>query len=218
MLRDDKERVIGKLISINSEKLTVELLNQSINFTINGFDDIYQYAQINGYVILPYQDYYIIAEIFGVREKDSDVKWKGEKEYLLSKSNTTKYLDINPIGTIQKNKFKYGVSIFPTLYSDVMYIRKAELDAVFETVINDETFKIDINNKKGTRLYFLEIGTSTIFPDYKVKISINGFFGHHAAVLGNTGSGKSCSISSMMQTLFSKMFLVPWALRLYCLM
>ena len=42
MIKDNKERVIGKLISINSDKFTVELLNQSINFTINGFEDILQ--------------------------------------------------------------------------------------------------------------------------------------------------------------------------------
>lgn len=204
MIRDDKERVIGKLININSEKFTVELLNQSINFTVSGFDDIYQYAQINGYVILPYQDYYIVAEIFGVREKDADIKWKGEKEQILSKSNSVKYLDITPIGSIQKKKFKYGISVFPTLYSDVLYIKKEELDTIFEHNIEDEDKSIEIDEVTGTRLHLLDIGTSTIFPDYKVKININGFFGAHSAVLGNTGSGKSCTISSMVQNLFQK--------------
>jgi len=204
MIRDDKERVIGKVISINSEKFTVELLNQSINFTINGFDDIYHYAQINGYVILPYQDYYIVAEIFGVREKDADIKWKGEKEQILSKSNSIKYLDILPIGTIQNKKFRYGVSVFPTLYSDVLYIRKKELDAVFELNTEQDDEVVEVGGIKGTRLHLLEIGTSTIFPDYKVKININGFFGAHSAILGNTGSGKSCTISSMIQTLSKK--------------
>lgn len=201
MIKDDKQRVIGKLISINSDKFTVELLNQSINFTINGFEDIYQYAQINGYVILPYQDFYIVAEIFGVRERDSDIKWQGEKEQILNKSNSVKYLDINPIGTIQKEKFKYGVSIFPTLYTDVLYIKKEELDIIFE--YNDNEIPIN-NTDNSTKLKLLEIGTSTIFPDYKVKININDFFGAHSSVLGNTGSGKSCTISSMIQTLFKK--------------
>lgn len=201
MIKDDKQRVIGKLISINSDKFTVELLNQSINFTINGFEDIYQYAQINGYVILPYQDFYIVAEIYGVRERDSDIKWQGEKEQILNKSNSVKYLDINPIGTIQKEKFKYGVSIFPTLYTDVLYIKKEELDIIFE--YNDNEIPI-VDTDNSTRLKLLEIGTSTIFPDYKVKININDFFGAHSSVLGNTGSGKSCTISSMIQTLFKK--------------
>ncbi|MES2064641.1 MAG: ATP-binding protein [Bacteroidota bacterium] len=202
MIRDDKQRVIGKLININSEKFTVELLNQSINFTINGYDDIYQYAQINGYVILPYQDYYIVAEIFGVREKDTDTKWRGEKEQVLSKSNSVKYFDITPIGTIQRNKFKYGVSVFPTLYSDVLYIKKEELDIVFE--VSEEQESIILENETGTRLKMLDVGTSTIFPDYKIKIDINSFFGGHSAILGNTGSGKSCTIASMMQGLLKK--------------
>lgn len=201
MIKDDKQRVIGKLISINSDKFTVELLNQSINFTINGFEDIYQYAQINGYVILPYQDFYIVAEIFGIRERDSEVKWQGEKEQILNKSNSVKYLDINPIGTIQKGKFKYGVSIFPTLYTDVLYIKKDELDTIFE--YNEDTLPV-LDTQDSTRLKLLEIGTSSIFPDYKVKININDFFGAHSSVLGNTGSGKSCTISSMFQTLFKK--------------
>jgi uncharacterized protein len=202
MIRDDKQRVIGKLVNINSEKFTVELLNQSINFTVNGFDDIYQYAQINGYVILPYQDFYIVAEIFGVRERDADIKWRGEKEQVLSKSNSVKYLDITPIGTIHDQKFKYGVSVFPTLYSDVLYVKKEELDIVFEVEV--ETEYVVIEEEEGSRLKLLDIGTSTIFPDYKVKIDINSFFGSHSAILGNTGSGKSCTIASMMQNLLKK--------------
>lgn len=199
MIKDDKQRVIGKLININSEKFTVELLNQSINFTTNGFDDIYQYAQINGYVILPYLDYYIVAEIFGVREKDVENKGIGIKEQVLSKSNSIKYLDISPIGSIQNKKFKYGISIFPTLYSDVLYIKKEELDIIFE--VNTDIISDKIN---GTKLTSLDIGTSTIFPDYKVKIDVNDFFGAHSAILGNTGSGKSCTITSMIQSLFKK--------------
>lgn len=200
MIKDDKERVIGKLVAINSEKFIVELLNQSINFTINGFDDIYHYAQINGLVILPYQDYYIVAEIFGVREKDSSEKWSGEKEQVLNKANSVKYIDITPIGTIQNGSFKYGVSVFPTLYSDVLYIKKNELDIVFETI--EQLNNIEINGLSGKQWKTLEIGTSTVFPDYKIKVDINGFFGSHSAILGNTGSGKSCTISTIFQSLF----------------
>ena len=37
-----------------------------------------------------------------------------------------------------------------------------------------------------------------------MKIRIDEFFGGHAAVLGNTGSGKSCTVASIMQELFDK--------------
>jgi len=60
MIKDDKQRVIGKLIGINSDKFVVELLNQSINFIINVFQDFFQSSQINCFVILPYQDFNIV--------------------------------------------------------------------------------------------------------------------------------------------------------------
>ena len=56
------------------------------------------------------------------------------------------------------------------------------------------------NDLERTVKLYLE----TIFPDYKVKININDCFGSHSSILGNTGSGKSCTISSMIQTLFKK--------------
>ncbi|MEB2620599.1 helicase HerA domain-containing protein, partial [Kocuria rosea] len=37
-----------------------------------------------------------------------------------------------------------------------------------------------------------------------MKVRIDEFFGGHAAVLGNTGSGKSCTVASILQELFDK--------------
>ena len=66
MNRDDKERVIGKVVSINSDRFTIELLSGIENFNVNGFDDINYFAQLNSYVIIPYQNYYIIMIIIGL--------------------------------------------------------------------------------------------------------------------------------------------------------
>lgn len=199
MIRDEKHRVIGKLIGINSEKFTVELLTHSINFTVNGFDDIHNFAQLNSYVVIPYQNNYIVAEIYGVRENDSTSKFKGEQEQTLNKVNSIKYLDVSPIGRVVNGEFKYGLSIFPSLYSDVLYIKKEELDIIFET--RDDEYVIEGSK---TALKKLSIGQSVVFHDYDVKIDVNGFFGGHSAILGNTGSGKSCTIASILQTLFKK--------------
>lgn len=71
MIVDDKTRVIGKIVSIQTDRFRVELLSGIKNFNINGFDDIHYFAQINSYVIIPYQNYYIVAEVSGVYEQDS---------------------------------------------------------------------------------------------------------------------------------------------------
>ena len=215
MILDDKKRVIGKIVSINSDRFTVELLSGIKNFNVSGYDDIHYFAQINSYVIVPYQDRYIVSEVVGVREKDTP-DFTNAKEQELNKLYSVKYLDVLPIGTIKDKKFDFGVSVYPTLYSDVLYIKDTELDVLFE-VHDAEVFKCTDCEKEGdeckehkdtrkgkTRTKSFDVGESAIFPDYKIKIDVDRFFGSHAAVLGNTGSGKSCTISSMLQTIFSK--------------
>ncbi len=200
MIVDDKKRVIGKIVSINSDRFTVELLSGLKNFNLNGYDDIHYFAQINSYVIVPYQNYYIVSEVVSVREKDTTLISNNIKEQELNKVYSTKYLEVLPIGTISRDKFIFGASVYPTLYSDVLYIKDDELDLIFNT--KEVVQKVD--GSENTKLLALEIGKSAIFQDYDIKIKIDNFFGGHSAVLGNTGSGKSCTISSMVQTLFKK--------------
>ena len=208
MTKEDKQRVIGKVVAINSDRFSVELLSGLENFNVSGFDDIHYFAQLNSYVIVPYQNYYLVSEVSGVREKDLNVPFSNPTEQILSKIQTGKFLEVIPIGTINNKKFDFGVSVYPTLYSDVLYIKEEELDIIFKT---NKTEITNCQNKAeclidgcqcGNRYVSLPIGRSSIFPDYDVKIDIDRFFGSHSAVLGNTGSGKSCTIASMLQTLY----------------
>ncbi len=214
MTKEDKQRVIGKVVAINSDRFSVELLSGLENFNVSGFDDIHYFAQLNSYVIVPYQNYYLVAEVSGVREKDLNVPFSNPTDQILSKVQAGKFLEVLPIGTIKSTKdellnFEFGVSVYPTLYSDVLYIKENELDTIFKT--DNVKIKIcksaDGNCSKPAcdckyRYTSLPIGKSTIFPDYEVKLDIDKFFGSHSAILGNTGSGKSCTIASMLQTLY----------------
>lgn len=213
MTKEDKQRVIGKVVAINSDRFSVELLSGLDNFNVSGFDDIHYFAQLNSYVIVPYQNYYIVAEVSGVREKDLNVPFSNPTDQILSKIQAGKFLEVLPIGTIknpndESPNFEFGVSVYPTLYSDVLYIKEKELDTIFKT----KNIKVQICESPNEckkdkcsckyRHTSLPIGKSTIFPDYEVKLDIDKFFGSHSAILGNTGSGKSCTIASMLQTLY----------------
>lgn len=213
MTKEDKQRIIGKVVAINSDRFSVELLSGLDNFNVSGFDDIHYFAQLNSYVIVPYQNYYIVAEVSGVREKDLNVPFSNPTDQILSKIQAGKFLEVLPIGTIRfKNKdeslFEFGVSVYPTLYSDVLYIKEEELDTIFKTNrVKERNCQNELCNILNDcdckyRYISLPIGRSTIFPDYEVKIDIDKFFGSHSTILGNTGSGKSCTITSMLQTLF----------------
>jgi hypothetical protein len=111
-----------------------------------------------------------------------------------------------PIGG--EGDFRFGVSVFPSLYADALYALDEELDRIFET---DSAVVPSVGlggtacvPPQATRLRALPIGKSVVFEDYEVKVRLNEFFGGHVAVLGNTGSGKSCTVASVLQSLFRK--------------
>lgn len=216
MNKEDKQRVIGKIVAISTDRFTVELLAGIDNFNVSGYDDIHYFAQLNSYVVIPYQNYYIVAEVINVREKDLNVSALNPSEQFLSKARSGKYIDVFPIGTLKSivkdgevDEFTFGVSIYPALYTDALYIKEKELDAIFNVTDKEEIVCSDPSNHKDPcqqceekRFKTLAIGRSSIFPDYEVKIDIDKFFGGHGAILGNTGSGKSCTIASILQGLF----------------
>ncbi len=111
-----------------------------------------------------------------------------------------------PVGTLPKKRgesFRFGVSTFPSLYADALYALDDELDRIFEVADPQESIT-NAGGSTGTRLKALTIGSSVIFQGYDVKVRIDEYFGGHVAVLGNTGSGKSCTVATVLQSLFEK--------------
>lgn len=92
------------------------------------------------------------------------------------------------IGEITNNQFIAGTIKKPSGTSKVRIINDLEL----QLIIGNNQF--DKNR--------LILGKSAIYKDYNVSISLNDFFANHSAVIGNTGSGKSCGVARILQNLF----------------
>lgn len=207
MARDDTSRAIGKIVSVSADRLVVELHRGSDNFTVVGFDDVHYVATLGSYLMVPTQSEYIVLEVIGLREKDFSPAYGNGAE--MDKATAAKFLDVVPVGSmpLQGGSFKFGVSTFPPLYADALYARDEDLDRIFNVEQPaDRQTKIDAEGaeKEGTVPHTIEIGTSAVFKDYPVKAQLDALFGGHVAVLGNTGSGKSCTVASIFQSVFIK--------------
>jgi hypothetical protein len=210
MSRDDRKRAIGKVVSVAADRFVVEMHAGTDNFTVVGFDDVHYVARLGSFLMILVQTEYVVVEVVGLRERD--VGSSGRKEGEMDKAASAKYLDVVPVGMLPQErtaKFRFGVSVFPSLYADALYALDAELDRVFETDIPREPApplagKKAPNPPDATRYRALTIGKSVVFDGYDVKVRIDDFFGGHTAVLGNTGSGKSCTVASVLQSLFEK--------------
>ena len=208
MTSDDRRRIVGQVVSVSADHLVVELNRGTDNFTVVGFDDIHYVARLGSFAMIPVQSEYVVGEVVGLREKDLIFSISERtKELEFDRATSVKFLDLVPIGMLPQKRdgaFRFGVSTFPSLYADALYIVEEELDRIFEVADGEELVNPD-DPGSPTRLRALSIGTSAVFTGYDIKVRIEEYFGGHVAVLGNTGSGKSCAVATVVQSLFEKL-------------
>ncbi|MDD5888120.1 MAG: DUF87 domain-containing protein [bacterium] len=92
------------------------------------------------------------------------------------------------VGEFIDKQFIPGATKKPSFKSQPRLITLEELEYMLgsQTVSPNET----------------NFGTSNIYDGYKINVNVNDFFSNHFSVLGNSGSGKSCTVASIMQKLF----------------
>jgi len=190
----NSDRKIGKIVSINTYSAVVELDKDALSFVKNSFEGTHKIGIINSYVIIPIGADKIVGMVNKVEMiEESELNYKSTSSLVLPKSKRT--MRITMLGSIlkkeNKQEFQYGITGYPALENQVWSITEDDLDIIFRVKETD-----------SSKLF--EIGKSTIFPEYPVMLDMDNFFGKHAAVLGNTGSGKSCTVTAIIKAILGQ--------------
>lgn len=98
------------------------------------------------------------------------------------------FLNITLIGEIIGSLYLPGVTKKPSFKADVRIINMDEL-----------TLILGPSTQTAGTFY---LGESSIYNNYRINIGINNFFSNHFAIMGNSGSGKSCATAMIIQNLF----------------
>lgn len=208
---DARRRRLGAIVDVSAERFRVEMAETADGYTLVGFDGQHYVARIGSLVLVPLISAYVVAEVTGIQERpDSSTVSSASKSLDDVIHASLRQLTLAPLGTLpfdETHGFSFGVSEFPPLYADVLHVENRDLDRILN-VANQEV-DIASASSPATKLNTLTVGTSVVFNDYDVKVRINEFFGAHSAILGNTGSGKSCTISSLLQEALGKTSLAP---------
>lgn len=186
------ERNIGRIVTVDSLSVYVRLDDDLKSLYKSGYEEIYPVARINSYIVIPVGADKIVAMVNRVMTREETDLSKTSGTIFLTESN--RYLSATMVGTIEGGQYIQGVYNYPILDNPVWYVTREDLDIIFDQKANE---KVDF--KKD---FYLPIGTSPAFPDYQVKINPDKMFAKHIAILGNTGSGKSCTLTSILQSLF----------------
>ena len=112
------------------------------------------------------------------------------KKIVAEIANTNKeFLTANIVGEIDNGNFVPGATAKPSFKSKIRLVDMSELELMY--------------GKQETALGFTNFGTSNVYEGYKINVPINEFFNTHFSILGNSGAGKSCTVASILQKLFT---------------
>lgn len=191
------DREIGKVVLVSTYSALVELNIDSKSYVKSTFTGTYPIGIINSYVVIPIGSDRIVAMVTKVQMKEeSHAEYSTQKMLILPATSRTMWVTM--LGTLiqkdGKKEFNFGITRYPELDNSVWLVTEDELDYIFE--------KRGAAPERAANL--ISIGTSPIFSNYDIKIDMNRFFGKHAAILGNTGSGKSCTVKAIIEAVMNK--------------
>ena len=100
------------------------------------------------------------------------------------------------VGEFVNGEYHSGIDHRPSSNSLIRPINKGEV----VTLVGNQS--VDTPNE-------LYIGKNITYTGFNVSADINNFFSNHFAIIGNTGSGKSCTVARLFQNLFYRKQYIP---------
>lgn len=149
-----------------------------------------QFPKINGFLLIPNESGALVGMITWIGiEYSAYPKRKGYKDFdLVDLPFPLRKLSISPIGILKEKENGYeierGVYSYPSVGDIVIIPSQEQLKAIVQN--KDSNAKV-------------KIGNSPLAANAPVFIDPDKLFGRHLAILGNTGSGKSCSVAGLIR-------------------
>ncbi|MDR0799958.1 MAG: ATP-binding protein [Endomicrobium sp.] len=177
---------IGEVYKISNRYLEAVHNKDIFSKPVSSDNGLNIIGMLNSYVSIPlFNSQNAIGIIFEQLDpvKEKEISFSPKIEMIISK--------IRLIGTYDPlyKKFKRGIDFFPTLNSDVFAIDEKELEEIYNSTINHNSATLQIGND-------IHHGQVKIYTDPNILL------GKHCAVFGNTGSGKSCTVTSILQGIY----------------
>jgi uncharacterized protein len=168
------QKYIGVVSSVNNGIISILLDSKtsSLKREMNG--KVYFIGQIGTYILIPVGSLVLLGMVSDLRKEDVSINGTAQQRIIMLASL---------VGTVKNGRYERGVSIFPVVDMPVFFAEDSDLSVAFSVF----------------QRYGFSIGQVSLFENQRAFLDANKFFGKHIAVLGSSGSGKSCSVASILQ-------------------
>ena len=169
---DQKRIGVIRKVTTSTATVTLDQHLSGLSLQLNG--KAYPIGQIGSYVLIPVGRQVLLGMVSEFKKFEYGQNGKTNSHYEMM---------ISLIGSVKNGIFERGVSTFPTAETPVFLLEEKDLAVAFS-----------VFQKFG-----FSTGRLSLFENERAYLDPNRFFGKHLAVIGASGSGKSCSVASILQ-------------------
>ena len=188
VIRDSVLRV-GQVVSVEGRTVEVEVdkLKNSSNLVFAG--SVIKNTSVGGYVKIGKGFTWIIAKVEG--EKILEDKDFSKRYYKSPTDRLKRVLQLSLLGFIDdKGRFRRGIKELPLVYNECYLLTSDEFKQIHSFVKSDDESII--------------VGHLSYEKNQQIEVGVDALFASHFGIFGNTGSGKSYTLSKIYYELFKK--------------
>lgn len=178
----DETLQIGWVAEVNSERVTVELDPATTGLVKAGAAGVLPIGSINSYLVINVGPHRVVAVVTALT-MTPDAR-SSRDPYDVS-SAVDRRLEATMVGRIERGEFIPGLVGYPPLFAGVAVASRIDLAAIFRPGDGP----------------VLRLGQAVVASDQDVVLDANMLLARHAAVLGSTGAGKSCTVTAILDEL-----------------
>lgn len=189
---------IGKIIEVSGNSVRIELDIKITELTRSVYGQIYSVGQIGSIIKIHFGRKILFAYVRMLRMQSDILSEEGKTQILPGDDKRILEADLFGQGIWSvKNKqleFNRGVETYPLPLQDAFLCLNDELESIYRAA---ENLKVDNINP------MVPIGNYVGGNNAVCRANIDKLFGHHCAILGSTGSGKSGTVASILHSVLS---------------
>jgi hypothetical protein len=182
---------IGEIDSISGNSISVKLFD-NIKSNMPIIDGVvYRIGQIGSFVKIPlgYANLYGIVTQIGSAAIPESLREAVAKDYDILKN--TRWINIVLAGEQVGKRFERGVTQYPTTGDKVHLVTINDLDIIYGGYEEANS---------------ITVGNISVSESLDAKIDLDKLISRHCAIVGSTGSGKSNSVSVLLQSIANREF------------
>lgn len=184
--------VVGTVREIRGTNVVIRLFNNSSQMTYFFNGKRYSGIMIGSYIGIKRGHYTIVVKI--EKEYAQDVL-RDTTVQEFSKDRFFRELEAKVIGSFVREKYISGMVAFPQIFNDVILLPNEQITAIISGESSGD------NRPPSNPNSYFTIGE--IWPEgIPYKVNWTTIFNTHIAIFGNTGSGKSNTLTRLYKNLF----------------